>query len=287
MENKFHMSIKKIIAHALYAISISLLICCQGCQAGNETATDDLSSLKQKLVNAHIPEYRYEVISTHPHNHNYFTEGFEYDGTILYESTGLYGKSKLIKMNLATGQVLKEINLSAKYFAEGITVLNNQIFQLTYRERTGFVYNKETFALLKSFTVNSDGWGLTNNGSQLVMSNGSSTLNYIDPVTLKVTRSLNVTVDNQPVNYLNELEYIDGQIFANIWPSSLIVIIDPNTGKVTGWLDIKALNPKLLCKPAECIANGIAYNSQDKTLLLTGKYWPTIYIVKISKITEK
>lgn len=281
------MSLKKFIALALNVVSIFLLLCCQGCQASNETIFDDLSALKQKLINAHIPEYRYEVISTRPHNHSYFTEGLEYDGTILYESIGNYGKSKLIKMNLATGQVIKEINIPTKYFAEGITVFNNQIYQLTYRERTGFIYNKDTLALVKTFAVNSDGWGLTNNGSQLIMSNGSSVLNYIDPVTLKVTRTLNVTVDNQPVNYLNELEYIDGKIFANIWPSSLIVIIDPQSGKVTGWFDIKALNPKLVCKPAECIANGIAYNAQDKTLLLTGKYWPTIYVVKISKITEK
>lgn len=283
MGNKLHLHLKKIISDLYFLLTLSLLLSCQGCQAGNELASNDLSGLKQKLINAHIPEYQFDVINTRAHNRAYFTEGFEIDGAYLYESSGLYGKSKLVKMSLDAGKIIKEITLPAKYFAEGITIFNNQIFQLSYKERTGFIYDKESLALIKTFRINSDGWGLTHNDSSLIMSNGTSTLTFIDPTNQKSTRSLQVTVDNQPVNYLNELEYIDGQIFANIWPSSLIVIIDPQSGNVTGWLDIQRLVPTLSCKPAECIANGIAYHTEDKTLLLTGKYWPTIYTVKISK----
>jgi glutaminyl-peptide cyclotransferase len=242
------------------------------------SAKDDLI-LQQILSNAHIPEFHYQIINSYSHPINNFTEGLILRNGILYESIGLYGLSKLIKTDLNTGKILKEYLLPPQYFAEGITIQRDELIQLTYHEHTGFIYDINSFQLKKTFSYQSEGWGLTTNGKQLIMSNGSAALTFINPVTLKPIRSLLVTVNKNNINSLNALQFIDGMIYANIWPTSIIVIISPQNGKVAGWINIKALKPHSSCK--ECVANGIAYDEKNKVILVTGKNWPYLYAIKL------
>lgn len=270
-----------ILLCVLFGSLLAFIVC-----KGNQfTKSDQFSSsttyvsLEHILLAAHVPQYKYEIINTYPHNKSNFTEGLTLNNGYLYESTGLYGKSKLQKIELNTGKVLQSYSLPLQYFGEGMTILGNQIYQLTYREKKSFVYDKTNFEVQKIFSYSGEGWGLTTNGQQLIMSNGSANLNFIDPQTFKVSRTLVVTVQNQKIQSLNELEYINGKIYANVWPTTIILIISPETGHVEGWFNIKALKPG--CTSTDCVANGIAYNETDNTLLVTGKLWSYLYTIKI------
>ncbi|MFH1453019.1 MAG: glutaminyl-peptide cyclotransferase [Armatimonadota bacterium] len=228
-----------------------------------------------------VPVYKYKVIKQYNHNESYFTEGFVFDKGILYESTGLWNKSKLVKYNIITGKVIKESKLRPKYFGEGITVIGDDIFQITYRSNTGFVYDKNTFKLKKTFSYPSEGWGLTTDGKSLIMSNGSSSLIFLDPVTFKVKKYVKVLDKTGQVGNLNELEYIKGNIYANIWHTDLIAIISPDTGAVTGWIDLTGINPDKDKTDDSFVLNGIAYNHKTGHILITGKCWPKIYEIEL------
>ncbi|VVC77192.1 hypothetical protein AQUSIP_25190 [Aquicella siphonis] len=279
--------IKIILSFCVLAASLFVFMACKGKGAvKNEFAPSEAHTLlEQTLKNAHVPEYQYQVITTSPHDKTSFTEGFLIDGGYLYESTGLYKKSKLRKIEMMTGKVLQEYTLPPQYFAEGIAVIGDLVYQLTYKERTGFVYNKNTFSIQNTFHYQTDGWGLTNDDQQLIMSNGSSTLFFIDPKSFKTMRTLTVAAQNYKISSLNELEYVNGSIYANVLPTDIIIMISPQTGQVTGWINIKQLYTHRNCPPvvSDCIANGIAYNQSDDTLLVTGKNWPFIYTIKIEK----
>jgi glutamine cyclotransferase len=223
--------------------------------------------------------WTYKVVNEFDHDPNAFTQGLVYENGFLYEGTGLNGKSELRKVELETGKVLMRHKLSDEFFGEGITIFQDRIILLTYQSRTGFVYDKETFKLLRDFSYSTEGWGLTNDGENLIMSDGTPMLYFLDPETFKQSRKVMVLDRDSPVWGLNELEYIDGQIYANVWPTERIVKIDPETGKVIGWIDMEGIL-KHRDKPVD-VFNGIAYDAANHRLFVTGKFYPKLYEVKL------
>ena len=222
--------------------------------------------------------YTYQIIKTHPHDTTAFTEGLVFNDGVLYESTGEYGFSSLRQVNLEDGVIQHEVLLPNQYFGEGLTVVNDSLVQLTWREKIGFIYDKETFGLLGNFSYSSEGWGLTFNGSALIMSDSTSKLTFLDPVTFQMVRQVNVHDGNTPVTNINELEYINGAVYANIWMQQKIAIINPQTGTVEGWIDLTGIYQS---NNLDDVLNGIAYDSQTNRLLITGKDWPNLYEITI------
>lgn len=226
------------------------------------------------------PIYTYEVVATYPHDQGAFTQGLQYADGIIYEGTGLEGSSGVRKVELKTGKVLKETKNDPIYFGEGITVLGTSIYQLTYVTEKGFIYDKESLARTDSFMYQGEGWGLTTDGSSLIMSNGSSRITFINPLTRSISKTIEVYDGIDPVFNLNELEYIKGEIWANIWTTDRIVRIDPTTGKVLGWIDLSALLTASEDGKAD-VLNGIAYDSATDRIFVTGKLWPKLFEIKI------
>ena len=225
------------------------------------------------------PCYTYKIINTYPHDRSAFTQGLIYHDVSLYESTGLYGRSSLRKVELKTGIVLKNHSLPSLFFGEGITVFGNKIIQLTWKSKMGFVYNKESFKVLQTFHYPTEGWGITNDGRRLIMSDGSSTLFFLDLATFKEVDKIEVLdQDGAAIKGINELEYIKGEIFANIWPTTRIARISPKTGRVTGWIDLAGIVP--LEKDAD-VLNGIAYDEKNDRLFVTGKLWPKVFEIDL------
>ena len=239
------------------------------------------------LAQKDIPLYTYQIVKKYPHHTTSYTEGLVMSGGWLYEGTGLFTKSKLMKQNLQTGKILQEKVLDSRYFGEGVTVLGDEIFQLTYLSNVGFVYDRNSFALKREFRYPAQGWGLTNDGEQLIMSNGSSALMFLDPASLKLKRYITVSDNRGRVGFLNELEYIDGSVYANVWQTDFIAKISPQSGQVTGWIDLTGLNPDPEKLKYPYVLNGIAYNKQTKHLLVTGKCWPEIYEIQLVPVTER
>lgn len=223
----------------------------------------------------------YRVVATYPHDTEAFTQGLIfYDGQ-LYEGTGLNGESSLRRVDLASGTVLQRIDLPAEYFGEGIALFNDRIYQLTWQNKIGLIYDRASFTQLGSWSYETEGWGLTHDGSQLIMSDGSDTLRFLDPQTLAVQRSVQVRAEGQPVTRLNELEYIDGQVYANIWQTDMIARIDPQSGAVTAWIDLSGLLPLEERLPNTDVLNGIAYDPATDRLFVTGKRWPKLYEIAL------
>lgn len=233
--------------------------------------------------------YDYRIKAVYPHDSQAFTQGlFFYDG-YLYEGTGLYGASSLRKVRLEDGLILQQIDLSAQYFGEGIAVVNDKIVQLTWKEQRGFVYDLDTFTEIEKFTFSTEGWGLTYDGQYLIMSDGSAQLTYLEPDTFEPVKHLTVTSKHGLVERLNELEYINGVIYANVWQTQNIVLIDPDNGRVMGWVDLPEL-PEFTaehCFPTIDVLNGIAYDASTDSLYITGKLWPNIYQIEILGLTHK
>jgi len=225
--------------------------------------------------------YAYKVVRTYCHDPNAFTQGLAFENGILYESTGLHGSSTLRKVELETGRILQMYKLPAEFFAEGITIYRDRIIQLTYRSNVGFVYKKENFKLLKSFNYSTEGWGITYDGKRLITSDGTSTLHFLDPETLKQIGQIEVHDNNRPVSGLNELEYVEGEIFANVWPTELVARISPQTGEVTGWIYLtRLLSSQDAAQPVD-VLNGIAYDAVNNRLFVTGKFWPKVFEIKL------
>lgn len=238
-------------------------------------------TLNEKPAGSSTPiNYTYEVIKTYPHDTDAFTEGLVFSNGFLYESTGLYGNSSLRRVDLETGQVLQTYYLSDQFFGEGIAIVNNTIVQLTWQSHTGFVYDENSFTILKEFTYPTEGWGLTYNGSQLIMSDGSADLYFLDPQTFEKTWQVEVHDNIGPVINLNELEYIHGDIYANIWLQNRIAIINPQTGQVKAWINMTGLqNPAI--QDSNSVLNGIAYDAKGNRLFVTGKMWPQLFEIKL------
>ena len=225
--------------------------------------------------------YTYEIINTFPHDQKAFTQGLVFENGVLYEGTGLPGRSTLRKVELETGNILKMHKLSYEFFGEGITIYGDNIIQLTYKENVGFVYNKDTFELLREFNYPTEGWGITHNGTHLIMSDGTPTLYFLDPQTFEQVSRIRVYDRNGPVSRLNELEYVEGQIYANIWGIERIAIIASETGRVTGWIDMKGLLARQDYTEYGDVLNGIAYDQKSGRLFVTGKFWPKLFEIKL------
>jgi glutamine cyclotransferase len=204
-----------------------------------------------------------------------------FDEGILYEGTGKLGLSSLRTVELETGDVLKLVSLPAQLFGEGVAVYRDKIYQLTWKAHVGFVYDKDSLELLQVFTYPTEGWGLTHDGQRLIMSDGTSTLHFLDPETLEEIGRVEVYDDKGPVSRLNELEYINGEVYANVWTTDRIARIDPGTGQVTGWIDLTGLLSKQDRDPPVDVLNGIAYDAENDRLFVTGKLWPKMFQIEL------
>jgi glutamine cyclotransferase len=236
---------------------------------------------EQTRPSAMPPVYGYQVVQAYPHDPQAFTQGLIYHGGELYEGTGLYGESSLRRVNLATGDVVQIHELEPQYFGEGITLWQGRLLQLTWRSQVGFVYDRQTFEPLQQFTYPTEGWGLTQDGERLILSDGSDRLYFLDPETFEVLGSIPVQDQGQPVPFLNELEYVQGEVFANVWFSNRIARIDPATGTVTGWIDLTNLVDQQQFNNPDAVLNGIAYDSEGDRLFVTGKLWPQLFEIKL------
>lgn len=233
---------------------------------------------------ATIPVYGYTVVHTYPHATDAYTEGLFYKDGFLYESTGQVGDSSVRKVQLQTGQVLKQRPVSAPYFGEGIVDWKGKLVQLTWQNQLGFVYDLDSFKLQHTFTYPGEGWALTRDSQHLYMSDGSAVLRVLDPDTLKSVGSILVTADGVPVTNLNELEWVKGEIYANIWLTNRIARIDPASGHVVGWIDLTGLlDTNQLPNPGNDVLNGIAYDAAHDRLFVTGKCWPKLFQIKLVK----
>jgi glutamine cyclotransferase len=223
----------------------------------------------------------YQVVNTYPHDPGAFTQGLVYEDGFLYEGTGLNGNSSLRKVALETGEVVQSHDLADEYFGEGIAIFGDKIMQLTWQSHIGFIYDKASFEQLGEFEYPTEGWGLTQDGSRLILSDGTATLRFLDPQTLQEMGAIEVRDAGSPVTQLNELEYIHGEIYANIWQTDFIARISPETGQVLGWINLAGLLSPEERQPPTDVLNGIAYDAAGDRLFVTGKRWPKLFEIKI------
>ncbi|MBN1794339.1 MAG: glutaminyl-peptide cyclotransferase [Candidatus Omnitrophica bacterium] len=231
-------------------------------------------------------QYTYRIVNRYYHDRHAFTQGLTYEDGFLYEGTGIKGHSTLRKIDLETGRILRRKKLSSLYFGEGITFCNNVIVQLTLSGRRGFVYNRDTFEMLRHFEYPTEGWGITFDGTHLIMSDGSSTLYFLDSATFKGERKIEVFDDRGPVRNLNELEYIEGEVYANVLNTDRIARISPETGRVTGWIDLRGLLSTEERSGTTDVLNGIAYDAGRKRLFVTGKLWPSLFEIELVAVDK-
>jgi len=245
-------------------------------------------TLRLRFKSNIIPEnYKCKVINTFNHDKGAYTQGLVYEDGIMYEGTGDWENSSLRKVKFETGDVMLNMSLDPKYFGEGITIYKDKIVQLTWRSHTGFVYDKNSFKLLSRFEYSTEGWGITTDGEKLLMSDGTNKIHFLDPEYDNETGSIEVYDNNGPMDSLNELEYINGLLFANVYQQSFIVVIDPKTGKVLQKIDCKNLVPSEYIGDVNNVLNGIAYDSENNRIFVTGKRWPSLFEVKFVKLEER
>lgn len=221
------------------------------------------------------------VVNVYPHDPEAFTQGLVYHGGFFYEGTGLQGHSTIRKVELKTGKVQKSHHLANKYFGEGITICQNKLIQLTWRSHIGFIYDLQTFRLLGKFSYPTEGWGITYDGKHLIMSDGTAALRFLDPRTYKIMKQIEVRDRGNILPNINELEYIKGEIYANVWGTGYIVRISPRTGQVLGWIDLRVLYSLFGNSRKIDVLNGIAYDAKGNRLFVTGKYWPSIFEIRL------
>lgn len=277
----------------LFIFIVSLTMACNDATNSNKPNVNNPANVVNNSPNnaesVKVPEYSYEIVKTFNHDPSAFTQGLIYYNGSLYEGTGgskargdnFY--SSLRKVDLDTGKVEKKFDLADDYFGEGITIMNDKIYQITWREMTGFVYDLNDFKLLKEFRYSGEGWGLTNDGKNLIMSDGTHVIRFMDPENFQTIRTITVLNENgRPQMNINELEYIKGEIWANIWETGDIIRIDPSNGKILGRIDFEKLMDETMDKsPTADVLNGIAYDAQNDRIFITGKKWNKLYEVKI------
>lgn len=222
----------------------------------------------------------FKVVAAYPHDPGAFTQGLTVHAGRMYEGTGLYGESSIRRVDVASGRVEKLRALNQRFFGEGIEILGDRLYQLTWQNQVAIVYDLETFEVLETLSYAGEGWGLTDDGSQLIISDGSATLKFVDPKTFAVVKTLAVRDGQQPVTQLNELEYVDGEIWSNIWHADRIARISPATGEVLGWIDLATLYPRSV-RGSEAVLNGIAFDAAADRLFVTGKNWPQLFEIEI------
>ncbi len=228
------------------------------------------------------PVHGFKVVATFPHDPNAFTQGLVFADGEFYESTGLHGESSVRRVEIATGRVLQHTKVPDRYFAEGLALVGDELLQLTWQHHIGFVYDRKTLKQKRTFSYQTEGWGIAYDGrSRLVMSDGSDTLTFLDPKTLAVTKTLRVRDAGTPVTQLNELEWIEGEIWANVWTTDRIARISPNTGEVASWVNLDSLWPRSQRMPPADVLNGIAYDKATRRIFVTGKKWPRLYQIAV------
>ncbi|MCA2964522.1 MAG: glutaminyl-peptide cyclotransferase [Acidobacteriaceae bacterium] len=227
-------------------------------------------------------QWTYQVVNTYPHDREAFTQGLEYRNGFLYEGTGLHGRSTLRKVKLETGIVLQKLSLPPQFFGEGISVVGDRIVQLTWQSETGFIWGLQDFKLQRQFTYRGEGWGLTTDGRHLYFSDGTDEIRVLDSQTLAETRRIRVRENGRPLKDLNELEWVEGEILANVWQTDRIVKINPLTGRVTGSIDLTGILPAPE-RAGTDVLNGIAYDAAGKRLFVTGKLWPKLFHIRLVK----
>jgi glutamine cyclotransferase len=230
-----------------------------------------------------VPVYGFEIVGTFPHDGRAFTQGLIFHDGALVESTGQYGESTLRRVELKTGRVLQKVDVGAQFFGEGLTLLGGKLYQLTWQNKRAFVYDPQTFEKQGEFRYDGEGWGLTHDGQSLILSDGTNQLRFLDPATFRVTRTVSVFDRGRPLRDLNELEYVKGEIYANIWHDERIVRLDPQTGKILGWIDLKGLIRPSELPDEEAVLNGIAYDAAGDRLFVTGKMWPKLFEIKLKQ----
>ncbi len=294
-----------IIVVTLLTLCLLGLFVVRATTVSKEPADIPVPKSERAPAEPEVTRRQYRVIADYPHDRRAFTQGLVYENGLVYEGTGLHGQSAIVRRELETGKALKTLRLPDKYFGEGITIFGDRLIQLTWRSRTGFVYKKDSFTLLREFTYPTEGWGLTHDGKRLIMSDGSATLRFLDPNSYAETGRLSVRDRGRRVRGLNELEFIPGprvdeergqdardtgtpqttsqagSIYANIWPTDRIAIIDPKTGRVTGWIDLTGLYTPPNGDRSQDVLNGIAWLPETGHLLVTGKCWPKLYEIEL------
>jgi glutamine cyclotransferase len=233
------------------------------------------------------PEYTFKIIHVYLHDSAAFTQGLIYHDGFFYEGTGLNGRSSLRKVRPETGEVVRRVDLEPQFFGEGITLFKNEIVQLTWQSQIGFIYNLSDFHLLRQFSYPGEGWGLTTIGNEIFMSDGTAEIRILDGGTLKEKRRLKVHDGSTPVTELNELEFVAGEIFANIWQTNRIARISPQSGKVVGWIDLTGLLSPIYRLQEGAVLNGIAYDAARKRLFVTGKLWPSVFEIQLVPKQQK
>jgi len=265
----------------LYALCLLALIAAACGDDRPRTVERDTSRAEVRKAPSRTPVYRFEVVNAWPHDTGAFTQGLLFHDGALYESTGLEGKSSLRRVAIETGAVEKQIDLPADVFAEGLALHGDRLYQLSWRNHVGFVYDLRTFELKRRFEFYSEGWGLTSDGRRLYMSDGTNVLRVLDPDSLRVERTIPVFDGDVPVSQLNELEWIDGEIWANVWKSDRVVRIDPQSGRVTAFVDLKGLLPPQDERPGIDVLNGIAWDRGTNRIWVTGKLWPRLFEIRV------
>lgn len=225
----------------------------------------------------------FEIIKSYPHDPKAFLQGLLWHEGGFYESTGSHypSVSSVRRVEFPSGKIIQSVKLADEYFGEGLALVDNRLIQLTWQSKLGFIYDRNSLRAIGDFTYDTEGWGITFDGKNLIMSDGSSKLTYLDPQTFKPVRSLAVTMDGRPVQSLNELEFIEGEIWANIWHSDLIIRIDPQSGRTNSFLDLKGILPREMQTEPEAVLNGIAYDAQAKRIFVSGKLWPLLFEIKV------
>jgi glutaminyl-peptide cyclotransferase len=234
-------------------------------------------------VLAATPVQGFKVVNSYPHDPDAFTQGLFFHDGFLFEGTGLRGRSSIRKVEMETGKVVQQVDLPADVFGEGISQWGDRLIGITWTEQTAYVLDLKTFKLWRKFNYPGEGWGLTRSDKELVMSDGSSELRFLDPLTFKELRRVRVTADGKPVDQLNELEWVEGEVLANVWMTDRIARIDPRTGRVTGWIDLSGLLPSSQRPNPDAVLNGIAYDARKKRLFVTGKLWPRLFEIQLTK----
>jgi len=244
-----------------------------------------LTALFLSMVGAQTPPptpvYGFRIVHVYPHDQEAFTQGLEYRGGFLYEGTGLNGRSTIRRVELESGKVLQETKLDQEYFGEGITLLGDRLLELTWRSHRGFEYDRNTLRVKSNFEYSGEGWGLTNDGSHIYMSDGTSEIRVWDPASMREFRRIAVHDGSQAIGALNELEYVRGEIYANVWQTDRIARIAPSDGHISGWIDLTGLLPRADLEAGADVLNGIAYDAPGNRLFVTGKLWPKLFELQL------
>jgi len=270
-----------LLLAGIFFITATVFSAEMGRHSSSEATAPTVTNSTLPATSYPAPLLGYRIVNTYPHDPRAFTQGLVFADGVLYEGTGLRGQSGLRKVDLKTGNILRVRQLSAHFFGEGITIYGNRVLQLTWRAKVGFVYDRQTFQLLETFNYPTEGWGITHDGRSLIMSDGTSTLYFLDPQTFQEVHRLAVHTRDGPVSRLNELEYVKGEIYANVWKTDRIAKISPETGEVVGWIDLEGL-----LKPEDHnsridVLNGIAYDVKNDRLFVTGKLWPKLFEIEL------